>query len=80
MLSKDVTEFAELIEAELNKEDKKNWKGKDTWWYLSQMVKDLRELDSKLTADSKSNVSNIIISLAANALVLDYNQKLRRKR
>ncbi len=78
--SEDVTDFAEQIDAELRKEGKVGWKGKDVWWYLSQLVKDLRQMDTKLTANSNADISDLATSIAAYAMIIAYNQKKKRSK
>lgn len=79
--SEEVLEFAEKIERELAiNPDKVGWKGKDVWWYLGQFVKELRELDAKLSANGDANIFPETTSLAAFALIMANLQKEKRSK
>ena len=78
--SEEVIDFAEQIDAELRKEDKAGWKGKDVWWYLSQLVKELRLMDSSLSSDSQADISDKAVSIAAYAMIIAYNQREKRSK
>jgi len=73
--SKDVIKFAEAIDRELRKEANRDWQGKDNWWYLGQLVKEVRLMDETLTAKNKADVYNKAINIAMNAMIIACNQK-----
>jgi hypothetical protein len=77
--SEEVLDFAEKIERELsNDADKIGWKGRDVWWYLGQLVKEVRLLDGELTANSQADIFKKTTSIAAFALIMANIQKEKR--
>jgi hypothetical protein len=75
---KEVIDFAEKIEHEL--ETKKSWKRQDIWWSLGQLVKELRLLDGKLSANANADISDKAVIIATYALIIAYNQKNKSKK
>lgn len=63
--------FSEQIQNDLitdiNKED---WRGKDHWWYFSQMAKHFNALDDALTAKSKDDVIKQTINIGSYCVIL----------
>lgn len=77
---KEVIDFAEEIQQDLlNDKQKKQWQGKDLWWFLGLLVKDIRLLDSELSANKDVNISKRAASIAAYALILSNLQKSKKK-
>ena len=74
--SEEVLDFAEKIQRELSiNPDKVGWKGKDLWWYLGQLVKNVRELDAQLTANKDADIFPKTVSIASFALIMANLQK-----
>lgn len=79
--SEEVLDFAEKIERELiNDADKINWKGKDVWWFLGQLVREVRLLDAKISANDEADIFNKTASIAAFAMIMANLQKEKRSK
>ena len=74
--SEDVIDFAEKIERELGLE--KDWKGKDVWWFLGQLVKELRLLDGSISSNANADLSDKAVKIATYAMIIAHNQNLKR--
>ncbi|KKN67676.1 hypothetical protein LCGC14_0459350 [marine sediment metagenome] len=77
--SEDVLDFASKIEAELIRDpDKDDWKDKDVWWFLGQLVKEVRLLDSKMSGNADADIFDKATSIAAYAMIMANLQKNKR--
>lgn len=79
--SEHIQKFAKQMDKHIsNHNDKKGWKDKDVWWYFSQLVKGVRELEEDLTAKSSSNVTDKAVNIANLAMIVSVIRQGKKRR
>lgn len=65
-----IIKFSEKMEKDLSKDvNKKDWnKSKDPWWYLSQLAKNVNELEGSMKA--RKNINKLTVSIANYSLII----------